>query len=286
MSEYQYYEFVTLDGAISDKGMEYAESCSSRAEVSPLRWRNVYNFGDFHGSISRLLQYYDAHFYTSCWGTTRFALAFSEGLIDLDLIKPYLREDDWYEFTLSVETHKGRTIIWWKRLEEEGWDWIVGDGVIGYLAGIRNEILQGDYRSLFIGWLAGFEQSRDRDTSGEDEYIPPVPPCMESLSPAQLALIEQFPVDQDELKVAAELSMAYQSSCDTVEHVLDGLSRNEMKALLERVAAGDGTKVMTELNSQTRYTEEESCRKRMTCNEFAGKVLETRKAREKHDAEG
>lgn len=75
MSEYQYYEFVALDGPISDAGLQYAEGCSSRADVSRVHWRNEYNFGDFSGSAERLLQHYDAHFYIANWGTVRFALA-------------------------------------------------------------------------------------------------------------------------------------------------------------------------------------------------------------------
>ena len=59
MSEYQYDEFVAVDGPISDEGLGYARGCSSRAEVSPFRWRNVCHFGDFHGSADTLLKYYD-----------------------------------------------------------------------------------------------------------------------------------------------------------------------------------------------------------------------------------
>jgi len=51
MSEYQYDEFVAFNGPISDEGLGYAEGCSSRADVSRFRWRNVYNFGDFHGKV-------------------------------------------------------------------------------------------------------------------------------------------------------------------------------------------------------------------------------------------
>jgi len=65
MSEYQYYEFVAVDGPISDEGLRYAEGCSTRADVSRVHWRNVYSFGDFGGSVERLLQHYDAHFYIS-----------------------------------------------------------------------------------------------------------------------------------------------------------------------------------------------------------------------------
>ncbi len=54
MSEYQYYEFLATDGPISDKGMRYAETCSSRAQVSRHRWQNTYHFGDFHGNVDKL----------------------------------------------------------------------------------------------------------------------------------------------------------------------------------------------------------------------------------------
>ena len=90
MSEYQYYEFVALDGPISDEGLRYAEGCSSRAEVSRVHWRNEYNFGDFSGSVERLLQNYDAHFYIANWGSVRFALAFPEGVLDLKMVQPYV----------------------------------------------------------------------------------------------------------------------------------------------------------------------------------------------------
>lgn len=60
MSEYHYYEFVAADGPISDDGMRYARSCSSRAQVSRVRWQNTYHFGDFRGSADTLLKYYHA----------------------------------------------------------------------------------------------------------------------------------------------------------------------------------------------------------------------------------
>src|SRR5437899_7488313 len=63
MSEYQYYEFAAIDGPISDEGLRYARRCSSRANVSRVRWQNTYTFGDFHGSVDTLLKHYDAHFY-------------------------------------------------------------------------------------------------------------------------------------------------------------------------------------------------------------------------------
>ena len=57
MSEYQYYEFAAIDGPISDEGLRYARGCSSRANVSRVRWQNTYTFGDFHGSVDTLLNH-------------------------------------------------------------------------------------------------------------------------------------------------------------------------------------------------------------------------------------
>ena len=45
MSEYQYFEFAAIDGPISEEGLRYARGCSSRAEVSRVRWQNTYTFG-------------------------------------------------------------------------------------------------------------------------------------------------------------------------------------------------------------------------------------------------
>ena len=115
MSEYQYYEFAALDGPISDKGLHYAQSCSSRANVSRTRWQNTYTFGDFRGSVDTLLKYYDAHFYIANWGTVRLGLAFPTGAIAPETIQPYLRGGERYEDTLTVTESGNRYIVWWDR---------------------------------------------------------------------------------------------------------------------------------------------------------------------------
>ncbi len=49
MSEYQSYEFATIDGPISDEGLRYARGCSSL----PVRWQNT-GSDDFDGSVNVL----------------------------------------------------------------------------------------------------------------------------------------------------------------------------------------------------------------------------------------
>ncbi len=279
MSEYQFYEFIAIDGPISDEGLVYAENCSTRADVSRFRWRNVYNYGGFHGNAQTLLKYYDAHFYIANWGTVRFALAFPEGCLNQDLVESYLRGNDRYEETLSVERIDGRSIVWWERNTEEGWGWIEGEGIIDRLIDIREELMRGDYRALFLGWLDDFLPDEWQDPRDSGVLVPPVPAGLDCLTPALEALIEQFPMDPDVRAVAAGNSNDDMPDRMPMATILDGLPVGEMKAFLQRVADGDGSRVMSELNRLSYPQVEAPSGEVMTCVDFATRVFEIRETR-------
>ena len=285
MSEYQYFEFVSVDGPISDEGMRYAQGCSSRAEVSRFRWTNVCHFGDFHGDAEMLLKYYDAHFYIANWGTVRFALAFPEGVLDDASLQPYLRFNDRYEDTLRVKTTNGRCIVWWERNEEGGWGWTEGDGNIDSLVAIREELMRGDYRALFLGWLADFHPDEWRDPRDNGVLVPPIPPGLDCLTPALKSLIDQFPVDPNSLTVAAGQSEDTMPDRVPVVDVLGTLPIPEMKVLLQQVAEGDGSRVMSKLNRLTCPRVETPVAPPLTCVDFAAKAIEVRAVRLKKEAE-
>jgi hypothetical protein len=281
MSEYQYYEFVAVDGPISDEGMRYAEGCSSRAEVSRMRWRNVYHFGDFHGKVETLLKYYDAHFYIANWGTVRFGLVFPKSSLDPEVIEPYLRGDD---VTLTLHQVGQRCIVWWERNEEGGWGWTEGEGVIDELIGVREDLLRGDCRALFLGWLADFNPDEWTNPKDKGVLVPPVPGGLDHLSPAQKALIEHFPVDRDALAVAASLSQVSTPERIPIATVVERLPVSELRALLERVAEGEGSRVMAELNRLATPAPAAAGVASLSCVDFAAKVRAVRDARLKTEA--
>jgi hypothetical protein len=285
MSEYQYYEFMAVDGPISDEGIRYARGCSSRATVSRFRWHNVYHFGDFHGSAEILLKYYDAHFYIANWGTVRLGLAFPEGCLSPEAIQPYLRDGERYEDTLTVKEVSHRCIVWWERNEEGGWGRTEGEGILDQLTGIREELMRGDYRALFLGWLADFDPEEWRDPKDNAVVMPPIPAGLDRLSPALAALIQHFPVDRDALAVAAGLSRATTPNSIPIATVLERLPVSQMRALLERVAEGDGSRVMSELIRLTHPAPATPARPAMSCTDFAAQTLEIRQARRKQEAE-
>lgn len=285
MSSYQYYEFLALDGAISAEAVKYGQSLSSRAEVSARRWRNVYNFGDFRGNTKTLLKHYDAHFYIASWGTTHFGLAFPKGYLTREAIEPYLRNDHLYQPILSVDDIDGRLIVWWQKDEEGGWGWTEGDGLIDQLIGIREELIRGDHRALFLGWLADFDFNEEGDPRDGNSLMPPIPAGLDRLSHSLNALVEQFPVDPDAITVAAGLSKGLVTDRRPVEDLLEEIPVSELRAWLRRVADGDGSRVMAELNRLTVAPADAPIGQVITCADFAAKLEQVREARLKKEAQ-
>ena len=277
MSEYQYYEFVAVDGPISDAGLRYAEGCSTRADVSRFRWKNSYNFGSFHGNVDELLKHYDAHFYIANWGTVVLALAFPDGCVNQKAIRPYLMETvcGYSETTLTAKNTNGRLVLYWEKSEEEYWDgWIDGAGLLDRLLGVREEIMCGDYRALFLGWLADFDL-------GKEGVLPPIPPGMGRLTPALRELAEQLCIDSDMLEVSASLSGEKDPEKTLpLGDLLDRMSTEEMKALLVRVGNGEGMRVAAEMAQMVRSSASPPGGEAVACADFADQIRKHRRSRE------
>ena len=61
MSEYQYYEFQAVDRPLSKHEMAELRTLSTRATITPTRFVNFYNWGNFRGNPSVLMdKYFDA----------------------------------------------------------------------------------------------------------------------------------------------------------------------------------------------------------------------------------
>src|ERR1039458_3070202 len=74
--------------------------------------------------------------------------------------------------------------------------------LIDSLLPIRADLLRGDLRALYLGWLLGV-QSENVD---DDQPEPPVPAGLRDLSAALRSLTQFLDIETDLLEVAAELS--------------------------------------------------------------------------------
>ncbi|MCW5590456.1 MAG: hypothetical protein KIT27_12460, partial [Legionellales bacterium] len=69
MSEYQYYEFCSINKPLSTEARKEMLSLSSRASVGTHTASYVYNYGDFRGKPKQLvLKHFDVFFYISNFG--------------------------------------------------------------------------------------------------------------------------------------------------------------------------------------------------------------------------
>lgn len=205
MSEYQRYEFMAVDRPLTRAQIEEVDSLSSHIEVSSTHAVVEYNYGDFkHDPISVLRDFFDGFLYWANWGSPRLALRFPHGAFPAELITNY----DFDEFVV-FEQKLDYDILDIHFGEMEPPDmWVEYD--LGSLIPIRDELLDGDVRSLYIVWLAcqSMIGSEEEEREEDEEFIgvPPVPPAFGKLTEAQEALAELLQVPKVMLATVAQHS--------------------------------------------------------------------------------
>lgn len=194
MSEYQYYEFSAVDRPLTTEQMRELRALSSRAEISATRFMNFYNWGDFRGDPRELMEkYFDAFLYVANWGTRRLMFRFQATAFPARIAAPYCGSED-----VSVSTAGDVTLLEFCRHEEIS-DWVEGEGWLPSLLPVRDDLLQGDLRSLYLGWLL----SAQTGALEEDESEPPLPPGLDDLSSPLEAFVDLFNIDRDLVCAAA-----------------------------------------------------------------------------------
>jgi len=213
MSEYQRYEFMTIDRPLTRVQLDAVNALSSHIEASSTHALIVYHYGDFkHDPIDVLHKYFDAFLYWANWGSPQMAFRFPHGILPVDLIDGY-DLDDFVTFT----RYRDFDILDIEFGEMEAPDeWI--DYELGSLIALRDELMEGDLRALYIVWLAGqqmIEGYNEEEDDEEEDYeisVPPVPPVFGTLTAAQQVLAELLRVPHELLVATAQHSKAVVSS--------------------------------------------------------------------------
>jgi uncharacterized protein (DUF2249 family) len=197
MSEYQYYEFRTIDQPLDEKAIQALRDLSSRAQITPTSFVNEYNWGDFKGSPLKLMEeYFDAFLYVANWGTHQFMLKVPLKLINFDLVKKYCYGEN------VTAYKKGENLIFEFISESDDYEWEDGEGWLSSLITLRSDILQGDYRCLYLGWLFCSQMGDFED----DEFEPPVPANLGKLNGPLKSFVDFMRIDTDLIAVATENS--------------------------------------------------------------------------------
>jgi hypothetical protein len=215
VSEYQYYEFRAIDRPLDDKARAALRAITSRARITRTSLVNEYHWGDFKGDPAKLMeQYFDAHLYYANWGSRQLMLRVPIRSFDFAAAKPYLTTD-----SLKAWTTKDHVIFDFHPDQDDSGEWnyweVFGEGdesgddddeggggaSLASLIPLREELMAGDLRALYIGWLSGISPGTD-----DDATEPPVPPGLKKLSGPLSTLVDLLAVDFSLLEVAASAS--------------------------------------------------------------------------------
>ncbi|HYR08894.1 MAG TPA: hypothetical protein VEQ60_14030, partial [Longimicrobium sp.] len=242
MSEYQYYEFRTVDRPLTDAEMLQMRAVSTRADITPTRFVNEYNWGDFKGRPDRWMeQYFDAFLYLANWGSRQLMLRLPADALDREAARRYCPGE-----SSRVWAHDGFVILSFSSEDDHGESWEEdGSGWLSSILPLRDEIAGGDHRALYLGWLLEIQGGGAED----DELEPPIPPGLGTLSAALKAFSEFLRLDPDLVQAAAEGSPPMAAGPD--EGALPGwiatLPEAEKTELLVRVAGNAPAVVRAEL---------------------------------------
>jgi len=247
MSEYQYYEFQTIDRPMTAEEQAYANSLSSRADVSAWHASYVYHYSSFRAEpIALLTKQFDMFLYVANWGTKRLAFRLPRTAVDYGHFRSYYMLEG-----ISITTTEDYVVVDISINEEEGLGWIDGEGNLDRLLPLREDLLRGDMRVLYLAWLAAaphadlwdedFADQDDEEEADPDDSLlePPVPPGLAQLSGPLQAFIEFFDIDPDLVAAAAEQSPPFQAPDDRWEEWVARLHEVERNEFLVRVARGE-----------------------------------------------
>lgn len=242
MSEYQYYEFQAIDRALTEREMKALRALSSRALITPASFANTYNYGDFRGNPAVLMEkYFDAFVYLANWGTREFMLRLPGRLLDLKRLREFCASEGCQAKT------KGQNVILSFRSEDpEGGDWEEGEGWLNALAPLRADLLRGDFRAVYLGWLLCAQAEELED----DDLEPPPPPGLRELTPPLKSLAAFLRLDDDLIGAAAEASASPSPASPSSEQLsnwLEGLPESRKNAMLLELAERDNPHFRAEL---------------------------------------
>jgi len=211
MSEYQYYYFEAIDKPLTDQQQQELRKISTRAQINSRRFENEYHWGDLSGDVDRMLKkYFDVHLYYANWGTRIIMFKFPAPAVDFALLKEYDNGE-----TVRVKTSGNHVIVDLTADCDESDEWWEESLKINKYVSFRDDLMAGDYRCLYIAWLAGYaECPRKKKT-------PPIPPGMKKLTGTLQAFVDFMYLDETQWTTALESVGDHERSEPTHREIKD-----------------------------------------------------------------
>lgn len=234
MSTYQYYDFYSIDRSLTKKEMETISTYSSRVDLSSRRAMFMYNYGDFrYNEIEVLNDFFDIMLYVANWGSRRLMMKFPSSMVSYQELTEYAIEAG-NEFYQEINVlKKGSNVLIDMNLSNEDSEWIDAEGMLDEMLPIRNQILNGDYRALYLGWL---QLASDDIDIPPDLPEPTLPANLKRLGYSLEKFVDFWEIHPDLIQAAAATSeeeevMSDEGLISQINHLSDE-EKNEILAEL------------------------------------------------------
>ncbi|MCT7961522.1 hypothetical protein NG791_12665 [Laspinema sp. D1] len=236
MSSYQYYEFQALDRPFTEKEQDYIHTLSSRVQLNRTQAIFLYNYGDFRGQPQQLLdKCFDIMLYTANWGSRQLMFRLPKSLINSADLEPYQVPDG-----IEISTTEQSVIIDINIQDEDLNGWTEGEGLLPRMLSLRDDLLEGDYRVLYLGWLKAAPLYYECEP--ENCIEPPIPANLNKLSKPLQAFVDFIELDQDLVDAAAQLSPIAETKSDSIKELqqrIPQISEQERNDFLARLLQGE-----------------------------------------------
>ena len=275
MSEYQSYEFVALDRPLTADEMAELRAISTRAEITPTRFWNEYQWGDLKADPTDLLaRYFDVHVYFANWGTRRLMLRLPCTAVDVAALHEYLPGGP-----ASLSTSGEHAVVdLCSETDEPEDDWYEAEHLCGSLTPLRAELLRGDLRTAYLAWLLAVQDGQ----VDEEMKEPAVPHGIGSPSAPLQALSGFLRLDRDLLAAAAEADPGTGGDTDEASRFrawVEDLPAGEQRRWLLRAAAQPELLLGAELLTAFRRAHPPAASPRRTVGELLGRAAQLRATR-------
>lgn len=189
------YEFLAVDKSLGKKEKAEVASLSSRADPTSRRVSFIYHVDgyDIPGGWEKLMgKYYDV-MYREDYDWWTFALAFNTVQEQIDKLQKYEFSDEDGLGVLVEGNGKRVIVVIHCRIDrastdgsyneyedeyddeeednEEGAEFVAQDELLNLLVQVRQQIINGDYRTLYVVW----KKYGDSDDDEENEFDIPIP---------------------------------------------------------------------------------------------------------------
>ncbi len=256
MSEYQIVKFRAIDRPLTDKQLAFMDRQSSRAEFTKWEFEVEYRYSSFRGDVDGMLRNgYDVFLTYSNYGCREIRMRLPNGL-------PFAKST-WSKYisaeglTWSADKSGKAGILTLAPHLEEAYDpvWEFDD-YLDATAKLREMLIAGDLRALYVLWLCSAMSSSD---DNEAVMEPPVPHGLgEPPSEAAnlLAFFEADPLLVDASAIGIPAYNAQGSQGDSVKAWLKSITDSRLTAIVQRMLSEDPVALKAELLSEIRDSQQ------------------------------